>query len=226
MTESRSTRDPRPGSPMAGRVPLNNDAAPGAPPVRKKKRRTGLVVGILTVLVVLAVVAIVMAKKGATDAVIVETQKVTTRTIRQTVTATGVVDPETQVKISPEVSGEIVYLGVVEGQVVRKGQVLVRINPQSMLAQRDEASAGILAAQARAAQSQASLMRSQQDLGRVRQLFEKKLATNQELDAAEAQVKIGAAEADAAKFQVAQSRASLRQVTESLNKTTIVAPLS
>lgn len=226
MTESRSTRDPRPGSPTTGRVPLNNDAAPGAHPVRKKKRRTGLVVGILAVLVVLAVAAIVMTKKGAQDAVIVETQKVTTRTIRQTVTATGVIDPETQVKISPEVSGEIVYLGVVEGQVVTKGQVLVKINPQSMLAQRDEASAGILAAQARAAQSKASLLRSQQDLARVQQLFEKKLATNQELDAAQAQVKIGAAEADATRFQVAQSQASLRQVTESLNKTTIVAPLS
>ena len=218
--------------PKGGIVPPPTEPVPPVQPParparagRKKKKRKGLVIGIiLAVLVIVALVIAFMPKQDAGIAVEVET--VSSHSIIQTVTATGVIDPEVQVKVAPEVSGEIIYLPVKEGDQVSKGQVLVRINPEAMLAQLDEARAQISSAQAREAQSSASLMRAQQDLGRLQQLYDKKLATTQELEGAQAQVKIGRAELDAAGFQTQQVRAGLRRVQESLNKTTIVAPMS
>lgn len=156
----------------------------------------------------------------------IQTERVSRTTISQTVTATGVIDPETQVNVSPEVSGEIVFLGVKEGDHVRKGELIVRINPESMIAQRDEAQAVISSAQARLAQSQASVLRSEQDLARLKQLAERKLTTQQELEAGETGLKISQAEREAAKYNVQQSQAGLRRVRESLNKTSIYAPIS
>jgi HlyD family secretion protein len=225
MAEPKTQEDLRRGATSGN---SNNGSQADLPPVRrpKKKRRTGLIVSIVIAVVLLIVIGLMIAQRGKTDATVVETQPASTRTIVQTVTATGVIDPETQVKVSPEVSGEIVYLGVQEGQTVTKGQVLVRINPQSMMAQRDQELAAISTAQARAAQSKAGLLKAQQDLARLQQLFDKKLATRQDMDNAQAQVNINQAELEAANFQVAQARASYRGVTESLNKTTIVSPLS
>jgi len=199
----------------------------GKPPGRpRKKKRTGLILSLLGLMVVGVVAIALMMSGGDGEAMEVETEKVMARTIVQTVTATGVIDPETQVKISPEVSGEIVFLGVEEGESVQKGQVLVRINPESMAAQLDEAQAGISAAQARLAQARATLMRNEQEFARMQQLHAKKLATDQELEGAQAQVNIANAEVDAARYQVQQSQAAARRVRESLSKTTIVSPIS
>lgn len=226
MAETQNTEDRR-NEQGAGPRKAAGASGPGSTPIRKrKKKRTGLILTLLG-LVVVAVVAVAMMMRGkGAEAIEVETQKVTTRTILQSVTATGVVDPETQVKISPEVSGEIVFLGAQEGEAVQKGQVLVRINPEAMAAQLDEAQAGISAAQARVAQARASLMRNEQELARVRQLFEKKLATQQDLETSEAQLNISQAEQDAARYQAQQAQAAARRVRESLSKTTIVSPIS
>ena len=227
MAEPKTQEDLRQARGTASGNPSNGSQA-DLPPIKrpKKKRRKGMIISIIVAVVLIGVIGLMVSQKGKTEAMTIETQPAARRTIVQTVTATGVIDPETQVKISPEVSGEIVYLGVQEGQTVTKGQVLVRINPQSMMAQRDQELAAISTAQARSAQSKAGLLKAQQDLARLQQLFEKKLATKQDMDNAQAQVNINQAELEAANFQVAQARASYRGVTESLNKTTIVSPLS
>lgn len=187
----------------------------------------GLIVTILiAVLVVLTVVVVMFSSSSVKDGVPVETVLVGRRSIVQTVTATGVIDPETQVKISSEVSGELVYIGVEEGATVKKGQLLVRINPESITAQVDEARAGILGARARESQAKASLLRNQQDQERVRQLFERKLATQQELDAANAGVSIARAELEGAQYSTRQAEAGLRRIRESLARTSIYAPIS
>lgn len=240
MSESSTTDT----SSAAGAAPTNTTpaqasaatSAPAAAPnagaaarhnVRKKKKsRTGLIVVIVVGVLALLAVVVMMSGDGEGARMKVETTTVENRTIVQTVTATGMIDPQTQVKVSPEVSGEIVYLGVEEGQSVQKGQVLVRINPQSMMAERDEAQALISGAQSRVAQSEAGLLRSEQELERVKLLFEKKLSTQQELDAATAQVKIARAELSSARYAVAQSQAGFRRVRQSLSKTTIVSPIS
>lgn len=180
----------------------------------------------LVIVAVLGVVIVLVVTGNKDPGIAVEVETVTSRSIVQTVTATGIIDPEVQVTVAPEVSGEITFLGVKEGDVVTRGQVLVRINPESMLAQLDEARAQISTAQARQAQSRASQLRAEQDLARLQQLFDKKLATAQELEVSQSQVQIARAESDAARFQIQQVQAGLRRVQESLNKTTIVAPMS
>ncbi|HVZ39557.1 MAG TPA: efflux RND transporter periplasmic adaptor subunit [Candidatus Kapabacteria bacterium] len=224
MAESRTDEE---NTSVSGRTAPPAGSNNPAPPVRRKKRsRTGLVIGIVLLLLVVTVVVAVMQKGGEGDVFDVQVTTATPRTIIQTVTATGAIDPLTQVKISPEVSGEIVYLGVEEGAHVKKGQVLVRINPQSMIAERDESQAQISGARSRMAQSEAQLLRNQQDLVRVQALADKKLATAQELEAAQAQVKIAEADVSAAKYSVAQAEAASRRVSQSLVKTTIVSPIS
>ncbi len=221
MADSRTTENPRRRPNAAPRA-----AGEVAPIRRKKKTRTGLVLLLLGFLVIMVIAVMVIMRGGKEQATAVELEKVSTRTIVQTVTATGIIDPETQVKISPEVSGEIIFLGAQEGEQVKKGQVLVRINPESIVAQVEQAQAGIAAAQARQAQARATLLRNEQDLARIQQLHQKKLSTDQDLEAAQAQMNIAQADADAARYQVVQAQASYRQVRESLGKTTITSPIS
>ncbi len=226
MADSRISEELRRKRNAAAGEPAGGHDAAGATVRRKKKSRKGPVIAIIGLLVLALIVVMVVMGGKKTEGTPVETEKVMARTIVQTVTATGVVDPETQVKISPEVSGEIIFLGAKEGESVKKGQVLVRINPESFAAQVQQAEAGIAASKARQAQSRASLLRNQQDLARLSQLHEKKLATDQDLEAAQAQVNISQAEVDAAKFQVDEAQASYRQIRESLGKTTITSPIS
>lgn len=194
---------------------------------RKPKRRgRGGLIAVVGIIALVVLGAILYFSNNKQAGISIEVQPAAKRTIDQTVLATGIVDPETQVKISSEVSGEIVYLGVQEGDHVQKGQVLVKINPQQIIAEVDEARAGISSAQARAAQAKANLLHAQQDLSRMQQLFDKKLATQQELDNASAAVKVNEADLDAARFAIEQSQASFRRVQQSVVKTTIVSPIS
>ncbi|MCC7438528.1 MAG: efflux RND transporter periplasmic adaptor subunit [Armatimonadetes bacterium] len=192
----------------------------------KKKSRTGLIVGIVLAVLLGSAIAAMVLRDSDGEGILVETEKVQRRDITQTVYGRGTIDPETQLVISSEVSGEIVFLGAKEGDVVQKGQVLVKINPQSMLAQQSEAQAAISGAQARLASAKAGLIRQQTELARIQQLFDKNLSTRQELDNAKSQVQISEAEVDAAGFAVDQARANSRMVQESLNKTTIRAPIT
>ncbi len=194
------------------------------PRVRRRRGRGWFIAALLFVVVL--IVIIVATNSGGSDATMVDVSPVTERQIIQTVTATGVVEPETQVVVSPEVSGEIIYLGVEEGDKVHKGQTIVRINPDQSIAQLDQAQASIAAAKARAAQSSASLTRAKQDLARVRQLHEKQLATDQELEQAQTTEQVNSAELDAARYQVQQAEASYRQYRDAVSKTTITAPLT
>jgi len=192
----------------------------------KKKSRTGLIVGIVLAVLLGSAIAAMVLRDSDGEGILVETEKVQRRDITQTVYGRGTIDPETQLVISSEVSGEIVFLGAKEGDVVQKGQVLVKINPQSMLAQQSEAQAAISGAQARLASAKAGLIRQQTELARIQQLFDKNLSTRQELDNAKSQVQVSEAEVDAAGFAVDQARANSRMVQESLNKTTIRAPIT
>lgn len=192
---------------------------------KKKKSRKGLVFGLIF-LVIAGVTAFILLKPKKDDGLAVETEKATKRTILQTVTATGIIDPDLQLKVTSEVSGEIIYLGVKEGDFVRKGEVIVRVNPQSFSAEKDQAEATVSSALVRVQQAEVSLLRAEQELNRTQGLFEKKLSTARELEVATSQVKIAEAEKLGAKYGVDQAKAGVRRIMESLKKTTITAPIS
>ncbi len=203
---------------MANRVQPNKK--------RRKKSRSGLIVLSIVGIIILFVAARFLFGEKEPDGMKVEAENAAMRTIVETVTASGEIEPETQVVVSSEVSGEIVFLGAEEGESVQKGQVLVRINPESMIAQREQAEASILSAKTRVASSKAGMLKAQTEYKRLKNLHEKKLVTDQELETAESQVQITEADHEAAQYQVQQAEASYRQVQESVKKTTIVSPIS
>lgn len=209
---------------------------PKAPASPTKKILLGL--GVL--LVLLVVVALVFGGGNDGEGVEVETAVATVRPVTQTVTASGQIRPEVEVVISSDVSGEIVFLGVEEGDFVARGQLLLRVQPDFYASQREQAEAGVLQAQAGVEQAradigraQAELRRAETEMARTQQLVERGAAGSAELDAARATVEnaraaVGIAQAAerAAGFSVRSAQATLRQASQQLGKTSIYAPIA
>jgi HlyD family secretion protein len=177
----------------------------------KKSRKKIIIFSILGVLVIALGLIIFLGSKRE-PVIQVQIEKAQKRTLTQVVTATGKIFPEVQVKISPEVSGEIVALPVKEGQRVQKGELLMKIKPDVYEAQRDQFSAGLMRAKA-------DLTKGELEFKRVESLFEKGLVSESEFVSARATY-------ESAKASYAQSRASLNQSEENLRKTTVLSPMN
>ena len=177
---------------------------------------------------------------GKTKATKVSTEIVKKRTIVEIITANGKIQPQTEVKISPEVSGEIVLLNIVEGQQVKKGDLLIKINPEIYLSGIDRMVASLNSAKsnwanskARLAQSKAQFKTSELSFNRNKKLWKDKAISDSEYEialsnyeVAKADVEAATESANSAKFAVMSSEASLREARENLSKTTIYAPMS
>jgi HlyD family secretion protein len=188
---------------------------------------------ILKILVPVAVVLIIFAiigkkagwfGKAATVKVAVENAEL--RTITETITANGKIQPEMEVKISPDVSGEIVEMNIKEGDRVEKGQLLCRIKPDIYISQRDRSLAAISSAKARLSQSEAQFIQAELTYNRNKQLFEEQTISKSEFEQADATYKVARAEVDAARYSVISAEASLKEANEQLIKTSIYAPMS
>ncbi len=178
--------------------------------------------GIGLVLVVLVGVAIVKRREPV---ITVQAEKVTRRNLTEVVPGNGRIQPVLQVKISAEVSGEIIELPVHEGQQVTKGQLLVKIKPDFYLAALHQAEAGYEGAQAGKSSSEANLRKVTSDFKRAKELFASNLIPQSDYDAAQASFDAAQAQVEAAVHQVAMSKANVDSAKDSLDKTTIVAPL-
>lgn len=156
----------------------------------------------------------------------VETAQAEIRNVTQRVTASGRVQPEVEVKISPDVSGEIIFLGVKEGQQVEKGTLLIRIKPDFYQAQYEQSKAGVSQARAQLSRTEADLLKSQLDLKRAEDLYQRHVIPESEFDLAKTNNEIAIANRDAARFQVESAEAREREALESLEKTNIHAPMA
>ncbi len=191
---------------------------------KSKKRRKLLVFGaILLVLVVLGAVAVLRKKEPS---VRVETVKVSHTNILETVVANGRIQPVTQVKISAEVSGEIIDLPVKEGQPIRKGDLLVRIKPDVYLAASNQARASYESALAGKTQAKANLEKATADYLRNKELFDNKLLSAADFAGFKANYDIAQAQLESTTHQVEMSKASVDSAKDSLDKTTITSPLN
>jgi len=184
---------------------------------------------LLPVVLVLLILAIIGKKQGWFGKAVmvkVAVENAEKRTIIETITANGKIQPEKEVKISPDVSGEIVELTVKEGDQVEKGRLLLRIKPDTYISQRDRSMAAISSARARLAQAEAQFIQSELSFKRNKQLYEEQTISKSEYEQAEASYSVAKAEVDAAKFSVTSSEASLKEANENLIKTSIYAPMS
>src|SRR5262249_52515364 len=151
---------------------------------RKSPRRAKILIGIGAVLLLWIIGAIINSKRE--KPIPVTTDKAVRRTIVQTVSATGKIQPETEVKISPEVAGEIIELPVDDGMAVKKGDLLVKIKPDSYKALVEQQEASISSAKATNLQQKATMLKAEQDLKRADDMYEKKTISIQEYNAAQA----------------------------------------
>lgn len=195
---------------------------------------------IIIVLSVVAVLLILVAvfKKKDSKGIKVAIEKAEMRDIVEEVTASGTIYPETEVKISPDVSGEIVDLYVKEGDTVKRGQLLVRINPDIYQTQLQQAEAGLNNAKASSENIMAQLLRTKSNVElqkknfeMQKKLFQDKVISQQEFNNSEAQYEMAKAELQAAEKQVVAAKynvesvgASVQQAGKTYNRTSVVAP--
>ena len=203
-----------------------------------RKRKIPIYVWLLLVLVVLIIIAI--AVKGKNRGTEVETAKAQKRTIVEKVAASGKIYPEVEVVVIPEIAGEIIDLFVDEGDSVRKGDKLVKINPNIYEDAVNRADAAVLTARAnlgnataRMKQSEAQMQQAELQYNRQKKLYDEKVISAAEFENSETQYNVAQQElsaakesVNAAKFQVQSAEASLQEARTNLNRTTVFAPMS
>jgi HlyD family secretion protein len=193
----------------------------------------------LSVLVVLLIIGKATGVIGKSDKTQVATEKTTVRDINETVSASGKIKPHVEVKISPEVSGEVVELPIKEGDVVKKGQLLCKIRPDILKSGYDRAVASYNSQKASVGNSSQMLKQAEATYNnqasiykRSKELFDNKVLTASEFDAAKASYDGARAALEAAKqnvigsqYGLAQSSASVKEAQDNLVKTTIYSPV-
>ncbi|MGJ5641803.1 efflux RND transporter periplasmic adaptor subunit [Formosa sp. S-31] len=187
-------------------------------------------------IVLIAVIAVILAllivgkkagwfgKQGNFKAV--ETSKLTKLDINETVSATGKIQPEVEVKLSSEVSGEIIELPVREGQEIKKGDLLVRINPDIYQSSVNRSQATLQNAKSGLNQAEASLKEAKANYQRNKQLFDKGIISKADWDKAVSTYEIAEANKAAAYYSVQSAGATVTEANDNLNRTTIYAPMS
>ena len=195
-----------------------------------------IIVGVVVLVLIIGKLVAGKNKKGEKVAI----EKVTRRMIVETVTASGNIYPEVEVKISPDISGEITELNVEEGDSVKKGQVLARIFADIYALQRDEAASQVGQTQASVANSQAALEATKASLDQAKQaydrnksLFDQKVISKAEFEQYETTYRSAQANYNAAlqaikglQANVQAAQTGLTRANKDLGRTTLVAPMS
>ena len=186
-----------------------------------------IILGIVVLLLILMVAGKSMGwfgKKGNFKEVTVK--EVTLNDIVETVSATGKIQPEVEVKISSEVSGEILELPFKEGQEVKKGDLLVKVNPDLIQSAVSRSQASYQNVRAGLEQAEASLKQAKADYDRNKTLFEKGVISKADWDRAIASYETAQANKSSAYYSVQSAAATVNEAKDNLTRTTIYAPMS
>ena len=190
---------------------------------RRARRKKQIICGSIGLIVLCIAASIIWSKRE--KPIPITTEKAIRKTIVQTVSATGKVQPETEVKISPEVAGEIIELPVEDGQRVKQGDLLVRIKPDSYKAMVEQQEAAISAAKATNLQQKATMLKTEHDFKRAEDLFGKKLISEQEYNSAEAAYDVAKRTYESSLHEIERAQAGSSQARDQLSKTTIYSPI-
>jgi HlyD family secretion protein len=186
-------------------------------------RKRKIITGSIAVVVLWIIVSIILSKRE--KPIPVTTEQAVRKTILQAVSATGKVQPETEVKISPEVAGEIIELPVEDGKQIKKGDLLLHIKPDSYKALLEQQEAAISTARAINLQQKATLLKTEQDIKRAEDMYAKKTISVQEYNAAQAAHDVAANTYESSKHEIERAQAGSSQARDQLSKTTIYSPI-
>jgi HlyD family secretion protein len=191
----------------------------------KKKNRLLIYLGATAVVLIIVLVA---GKKagwfGKGQEIKVSVEKVQSRTLLETVSASGKIQPEMEVKISSDVSGEIVGLFVKEGDEVKKGQLLVQIRRDVYESLLDRATAGLNNVKANLSNAEARFVQAEQAYNRNQKLHRDKVISDADFEQIKSSYMVAAADVEASKFNIKSAEASVKEARDNLSRTTIFAP--
>jgi len=181
----------------------------------------GTIIGLITLLIVLKKTGTIGNNDNSIE---IETVKAIETTVVETVSATGKIQPEVQVKISSMVSGEIIALPVKEGQVVKKGDLLVKINPDLYTSGLNRTVAGLSSSKAGKSQADAQFKEATASYERSKLLFDKGIISKSDWDKAIASFEVAKAAKENAYYQVQSASATVMEAKDQLGRTSIFAP--
>ncbi len=204
--------------------------------LKKSKKKLLIIIAAVIVLAIIIVLAVI--KGGKNEGIKVSVEMVAKRTIVQTVSSNGKIQPERDVKISPYISGEVVELYVKEGNQVKKGDLLAKIDPEIYISQYDQSVASLNTqkanesnSNARQVQMEAQFENARLNFERQKKLFEQNVISKADFDQAKANFEVAQAQVTSAKqdvkaseFMVKSSEAALKRSKEDLTRTAIFAP--
>lgn len=192
-----------------------------------KKKKLIIIISVIVLLVVLLIIGKKAGWFGNSgNFKEVEITQIEPIDIIETVAATGKIQPEIEVKLSSEVSGEIIELPVKEGQQVQKGDLLVKINPDLVQAAVSQSEAGLQNVKAQLAQAEANLKNAKLVYDRNKVLFEKGVISKSEWERSVADYEIAEANKQATYYSVQSASANVKQSRDNLARTSIYAPMS
>ena len=198
-------------------------AAPPLAAIKRKRPKWRLRLTIAGVLLALISGGFVLLNKE--KRVTIRVQPAAIRDTTQTVSATGKIRPEIEVKISPEVAGEITDLPVIDGQHVNKGDLLVKIRPDNYIASVRQAEAGLSSAEADSLERKSQMLNDQLDFRRSQELFQKKLISETDYKAAQTKSLVSDAAYESSLHRIAAQQSALEQAKVLLDKTVIYSPI-
>src|SRR6202047_1378651 len=195
------------------------EASPQVARKQRARRRKQIIWGAVGFLVLWLIVSIALSKRE--KPIPVTTERAIRKTIMQTVSATGKVQPEIEVKISPEVAGEIIELPVEDGKAVKKGDLLVKIKPDSYKALLEQQEAAISSAKATNLQLKATMLKTDQDMKRAEDMYAKKTISVQEYNTAQAANDVAKNTYESSLHEIERAEAASSQARDQLSKTTV-----
>jgi len=187
-------------------------------------KRTRIIIGVVAVLAIGGVVAFSVTKDRR-NKIPVQTQKVARRDLVSTVSASGEIKPKKFVNVAADVSGRITELNVKEGDTVRRGQMLARIDATRLEAGKQQSEEAVQAARADLTRAEADVQNAHLAFERAKKMRADKLISDQEFDQADADLKMKTAAVDAQKRRIRQQEAMLASTSDDVRKTVVVAPM-
>ncbi|MFN8361389.1 MAG: efflux RND transporter periplasmic adaptor subunit [Candidatus Kapaibacterium sp.] len=192
----------------------------------KKNSKAKVITWILLGVVVIGGASTAYVASKRDKGTMVTTEKVSRRNITQIVSAIGKIQPETEVKISSEASGEVVFLGAKDGDTVKTNQVLVRIKPDLIETQLEQFEASAHSAQVSIDAVKSEVSRSEADLKRISELYKKEFASREEFDRAKANFEQAQSRYQSSISDYNRAVSALKQVKVQATRTTIFAPMN